>query len=250
MIQELKAQSNDYIKQLEEHSLFTQIDTKEKLAFFMERHVFAVFDFMSLLSALIRTTLHRDTIWLPPNNPIVAKFLNEIMLGEESDTDLKGNTLSHFEMYQNAMKEIGAKTSCIDDFITTFSKTGQLESSTIPTSAKNFIRSTFNLIEEKAPHKLAASFCFGREKSIPLMFQAILKELKVEEKQAPEFYYYLRRHIELDGDSHGPMAKEVLKNLCHDDQSLWTQAIETTRSSLQARINFWDEIQKEMNATF
>jgi hypothetical protein len=249
MITEIRTEIKPHNDSVENHSLYSKINSKNDLAFFMERHVFAVLDFMSLLSALKRNLLPSDTFWSPREDNDVSRFINEITLGEESDHDLNGSFISHFELYLQAMEEVGADTSLIKKFTSLAKRNGvrpTLESLDIPNSSKKFITDTFNLIEENSLHKIAASFCFGREKSIPIMFQSILDKIGIDEIQAPKFYYYIKRHIEIDGEEHGPMSENLLTSTCKDNSNKWLEAKETSISSLKSRKRLWDDIELEL----
>lgn len=46
------------------------------------------------------------------------------------------------------------------------------------------------------------------------MFSSLLSKLGISAETAPTFYYYLERHIHLDGDEHGPMALHLVDTLC------------------------------------
>src|SRR5262245_49472766 len=99
------------------HPLYTRIDGLESLRVFQEHHVFAVWDFMSLLKALQRHLTCVDVPWTPRASTTAARFVNEIVLGEESDELEPGRCVSHFELYRAAMRETGARTDSVDLFI-------------------------------------------------------------------------------------------------------------------------------------
>lgn len=55
---------------------------------------------------------------MPVSSPSTARFINEIVLGEETDRHPDGkNFTSHFQLYLNAMEEIGANTNIIREFV-------------------------------------------------------------------------------------------------------------------------------------
>ncbi len=253
MIKDIINQIKPINESLENHSLYRKINSRAELAFFMERHVFAVLDFMSLLNSLKRNFLPLDNFWTPRENDDVARFLNAITLAEESDENIDGTYISHFGLYLEAMEEVGANPYLVSKFIRDAKEVGispALRLLKVPASSSHFILNTFELIEENKIHKIAASFCFGREKSIPIMFQSILDKIGIEESEAPKFHYYIKRHIEIDGDEHGPMSENLLSKICKDDAQRWTEAMETAIAALKAREDFWSEIESEMHQCF
>ena len=104
-------------KILLQHPLYEKVKTVEDLHQFLESHVYAVWDFMSLLKALQEKLTCTTTPWFATQNPETRYLINEIVLAEESDLTLDGKRLSHFEMYVEAMQSCGAQTSELDAFL-------------------------------------------------------------------------------------------------------------------------------------
>lgn len=211
----------------------------------MEHHVFAVWDFMSLLKGLQRALSCVDVPWKPvPHIPKeLTRFINEIVLGEESDIDIEGNTCDHFSLYLRAMSEVGADVSKIEAFL----NSGDF--SIIPTGAKEFVSFNIQLAESGEIHKIASAFFYGREKLIPEMFDKILQGLKQHNQECPSLIYYLERHIQLDGDEHSHLAQKCLEILCQDDEKKWQEAYEIGAQSLDLRCQLWDHVLKEYQNT-
>lgn len=239
------------IEKLSAHPLYAQIRSLDELRFFTQRHVFAVFDFMSLAKALQNEFAPSHGIWLPTQSNALTRFINEIILCEESDELPNGETLSHFEMYCRGMEEIGSSSDLVMEFVQMIRVYGldrALEMDNIPVSASTFMNSTFDLLRKGKIHEIAASFCFGREKCIPVMFDSLLKSMGISTEDAPIFHYYLERHIEVDGDSHGPLALRMIEHLCGNDQQKWREAFMAAQSALESRIAFWDQVSVEMSS--
>jgi len=236
------------------HPVFSTIKSLEQLQCFMEHHVFAVWDFMSLLKYLQRHCSCVDVPWVPTGDPTVRRLVNDIVLGEESDSDAKGGFASHYELYVSAMEQAGASTSSVRGFVSSISlKTPlneALSQAGVPTSVQSFVNTTFDIIESNQPHVVAAAFTFGREDLIPDMFTSLIEDL---EEQFPAtldlFVYYLNRHIELDSDEHGPMALTLVSLLCEDDDEKWNQARESATASLNARCNLWNAVLEKIRFT-
>ena len=246
----MEQEINNLIAKLDGHNLYSNINSKNKLQHFMQRHIFAVYDFMSLAKSLQMQFAPSCEVWVPPMDNELSRFINEIILCEESDETPDGRVMSHFEMYCYAMKEVGADDSLAKKLIQGVKNYGVLEAIEkldIPKSAKKFMKFTFDLVLNGKIHEIAASFCYGREKAIPTMFQSLLNEMNISKADAPMFHFYLERHIEVDGGSHGELAIKMLEILCGDDQIKWIEAKTAAKRSLEARIEFWNDVLFEIN---
>ena len=230
-----------------DHALYREINSLAALRLFMEHHVFAVWDFMSLLKALQARLCCVGVPWLPASDPQAARFINEIVLAEESDEDGQGGYLSHFGLYQRAMGRCGADITAIDSLLEELRKGSPvlvaLASVGVPACVRRFVGQTFDLIERGSLWSLASAFAFGREDLLPALFQRIVDELDVEAGGGLEvFRYYLRRHIGLDGGEHGPMAVRLVVSLCGSNEARWQQAEEAAVTALEARRRLWDAV--------
>ncbi|MCK8491541.1 DUF3050 domain-containing protein [Spirosoma sp. RP8] len=234
-------------QQLTSHPLYASVQTIDDLRVFMQSHVWAVWDFMSLLKALQRKLTSVDVPWLPVGNPETRYLINEIVVGEESDVDPDGNRASHFELYLKAMNEAGADTRSIESFIGELtagrSLDESLETMTAPAGSRQFVNFTFDLIKKGKLHEIAAVFTFGREDLIPDMFIALVRQLRDQSPtQLGLFTYYLERHIEVDGDHHSHLAKAMTAELCGADTQKWEDATLAVEAALQARLALWDSV--------
>ena len=251
-IQNLEKNLSSTRKSLINHSLYSKLDSKQKLVEFMENHVFAVWDFMSLIKALQRNLTCIEVPWIPNENRLAGRLVNEIVLAEESDVDLNGNPKSHFELYLESMIQIGASTKKIEDFIfkikTLKSYNKSIENIHISPVVKEFMDFTFNIINTNKNHVIASVFTFGREDLIPDMFIEIVKKLSInDEIKADHLIYYLERHIEIDADEHGPMALKMIEKLCGEDEIKWKEAEIASKKALEMRIKLWDYIENKIN---
>ncbi len=239
-------------KQLKEHALYTSLKNIDDIKLFMESHVFAVWDFMSLLKALQQRLTCVSLPWIPVANSKTARFINEIVLCEETDENELGEPKSHFEMYIDAMQQAGANTSEITTFISNLIEEKNikdiLNDSIVIDEVKEFISFTFDVIGTLEPHIIASSFTFGREDVIPDMFFEIVKNTENKESLSySKLTYYLKRHIELDGDEHGPLSLRMIEELCGEDQQKWDDVLYYAKQSLQKRINLWNGIAEKIN---
>lgn len=228
------------------HPIYDEVTSLERVRVFMEHHVFAVWDFMSLLKRLQQVVTCVHVPWMPPPHREMARFVNEIVLGEESDEDGRGGHASHFELYLEAMSECGANAEPMHLYLhllnTAEDAVPALKAVPIPPAVRDFVSWNLELARHGAPHCVAAAFFYGREDVIPEMFTHLARKLQGQGHEVDRLVYYMRRHIELDQDEHGPLAEKLLAELCANQPERWNEAAETACQALESRIALWDAV--------
>lgn len=231
---------------LQTHPLYAAVHDLSSLQIFMREHAFAVWDFMSLLKRMQQLVTCTQLPWQPAADPAAARFILEIVLGEEADEDGQGGYASHFELYHAAMRELGASTLPIDGLLTRLTAGENWESAlnTVPVleSTRDFVRFSLKIAFHGAPHDVAAAFFYGREDVIPDMFARLIEPLQEHGAKVGRLRHYLQRHIDLDGDSHGPLAQKLLERLCQGDPVRIAEADQVACEALRKRIALWDGI--------
>jgi hypothetical protein len=213
----------------------------------MEDHVFAVWDFISLLKRLQQDMTCTRVPWLPADNSKAARLINDIVIGEETDVDPDGLYVSHLELYLRAMENVGASTAQFDTFCSMVRAGDPVEvvltRIAVAQHVHAFVTHTMDLASTRTTEEDLAAFFYGREDIIPEMFHRLLKTLygaKHDEHDLRHFIYYVDRHIELDGDSHGPKGKELLEDLLRNSRDKAKRIMLAACSSLEARIALWN----------
>ncbi|MDR0229670.1 MAG: DUF3050 domain-containing protein [Flavobacteriaceae bacterium] len=235
------------------HPLYNKIKAIPDLCAFMEGHVYAVWDFMSLLKALQQKLTCTTVPWFASPYPQTRYLINEIVLAEESDLAYDGSRLSHFEMYLDAMHTAKADTTAIEALISNLQQGTPIANAIAQTNlaegVKEFLNFTFQTIKAGKAHEIAAAFTFGREDLIPDMFTEILKgfQQNFPETDLTKLVYYFERHIELDGDEHGPMAMQMITELCGNDQQKWNEVVAVSKQALIKRYNLWNAIEQAID---
>ncbi len=241
-------------QQLEQHPIYGSLNTLDDLAYFMEHHVYSVWDFMSLIKYLQSKVAPDQYPWLPGGDSSVRRFINELVLEEESDHALPGSNnsegfSSHFELYCAAMREIGGEPRVVLAFLEKVKAQGintALATGSIPEASRTFTQTTFRFIESDKPHVVAAALALGREHIIPCMFRSFLHKIGISEQDAPAFHYYLKRHVHLDEDFHAPLSLRLLNELCGQDKHKQEEAIHAAKTAVTARLDFWDAVLNEI----
>lgn len=229
-------------KTILEHPLYAAIRTMDDVRVFMRYHIYAVWDFMSLLKELQRRFTNVERIWHPKPNPRLVRMINEIVLGEEADQLADGRVISHYDLYVGAMKQAGAWTGEFADFYDFSTVSSKLEPARLAPNphVEQFLQNTFDAIDTGKDHELAAYFFIGREALIPDMFFKVVERLSVSNHPLGELLLYLQRHIDVDGGEHGPIAGRMLAELCGSDEKKWGEAANSAAKALRARKVLWD----------
>lgn len=233
--------------QLLDHPVYAEVASVEDLRRFMQDHVFAVWDFMSLLKRLQRDLTCTNVPWFPAGNAKAARLINDIVIGEETDVDPDGSYVSHLDLYLRAMEDVGASTRQFDTFRSLVRGGASIEAAMakteVPPHVRAFVAHTMMLAQSASTEEVLAAFFYGREDVIPEMFDRLRKILPGARKTSDplrNFVYYIERHIELDGDSHGPMGRELLDGLVADSPEKDERALHAACNSIKARIDLWD----------
>ncbi len=250
-ITQLQASIAPTRNQLVKHLLYSQLQTLNQIKLFTSYHVFAVWDFMSLLKSLQKNLTCTTTPWMPVGTANTRYLINEIVLGEESDVDEHGIRTSHFELYLKAMQQLGADVSVIEQLLTYISNgvdvVSAMDKLKMPQAIQEFVGFTFDIIQNQPVHVQASVFTFGREDLIPDMFIGLVSDLSAAHpEQISTLKYYLERHIEVDGDHHSHLAIEMVSELCGNDAVKWQQATEASIMALKKRKLLWDAIAEKL----
>ncbi len=225
-----------------DHALFSELDTSAKLVVFTQHHVFAVWDYMALLHSVRQGLGAGEVHWTPPIDSRSSRLIYEILLEEEAGPSLAGTPLSHFEMYLQAMRALGGSLDGIMGFMAELragARPEEVIDKYAPLSSALFVRHTLVVARASLPERIAA-LAVARERLIPTMFPVLERSvapLAGTADLAP-FRYYLERHIQVDGEEHGPATAELVERHARGD----ARAAEAARRALEARVALWDGI--------
>lgn len=222
------------------HGLFNQLTSTDRLAVFMSKHVWAVWDFMSLIKSVQAVVGPHSLPWTPPVDPGLARLINEIVLEEESGFRLDGKIVSHFEFYLHAMRQGGADTQRVEGFLASLITGTPVDACLdqyAPPAAARFVRQTFALADG-TPGERVAAFVFGRGKLIPDIFPILSEHLPGANLgiDLEPFRQHLVRRVDLSDDERGPAVLQMLETWAADDQAAGYAALR----ALKARIDLWD----------
>ena len=243
----------DSRERLVRHPIYKLVDSPERMKAFMEAHIWAVWDFQSLLKAVQRHLSCVTVPWTPTPDPEARRLKNEIVIDEESDELPNGSFASHFELYLRSMEVAGADTGPMKKVIEQIQVGVKLSEAlldpSIPTESREFVNRSFSIINSGSSHRIVAAFTYGREDVIPDMFsQVVVRLAEYSPEVWGQFRFYLERHIEHDDEHHGPVCRRIVATMCGSDPIKWAEASEAARLALEARINLWDAVSVRLAA--
>lgn len=236
---------------LRQHPLTARqsIGCLEDLKIFMENHVYAVWDFMCLTKQLQNHLAPSGSPWIPKYSASSRRWINEIVLGEESDGSFDNSThLSHFESYIQAMNEIGLDTSWISqwpDLVENIGWSNAIQHPKVPKPAKYFMTQTKSFVDSDKPWIICSALALGREELLPEQFNSVLVQLEGAQIPCTIFKWYLQRHVDIDSNEHGPAARRLLEELCNKDPIKEQEATDAAITAIKAREKYWDLIIQE-----
>jgi hypothetical protein len=235
---------------LHNHAVFSRIRTMAQLRVFMSWHVFAVWDFMSLVKRLQAEFTCVSLPWLPPRDPVAARLINDIVMAEESDEDGSGAHISHFDLYRQAMAQVGADTRPIDAFVRSVADGVPPAQALLAVHAdpavSRFVGATLRTAQAGPVCQVLGSFVYGRENVIPNMFRRLLSQWQIEPAQAAGLLYYLQRHIEVDGDNHGPAAERLVQGHIGEDGDRHARVVAGALNAIGERLALWDALEQRL----
>lgn len=235
---------------LRQHPLTSRqsINCLEDLRIFMSSHIYAVWDFMCLVKQLQTHLAPAGSPWVPSYSASSRRWINEIVLGEESDITPQGGYASHFESYIISMKEIGIDTTWIEswpDYVRSVGWSEAIQNPQVPEPAKFFMTETKKFVDSDKPWIICAALALGREDLLPEQFQSVLNQLEAACIPSETFKWYLARHVEIDGNEHGPAARKLLEELCGGNSEREQEATEAALTAIRAREKYWDLIMRD-----
>jgi hypothetical protein len=236
--------------QLETHTVFSKVHSRQHLRVFMEWHVFAVWDFMSLIKRLQHCLTCVQIPWTPPADAAAARIVNEIVLGEESDENGSGAHESHFDLYLKAMKEVGASTVAIENVVSQVAAKvpvdEALRHARVDSAIAKFVNATISTAREAQLPQVLGSFFYGRENVIPAMFKRLLSVWSIEPRTVPTLTYYLQRHIEVDAGEHGPAAERIINRVIRGDALKRQLMLDAALDAVRHRLLLWDGLARRL----
>jgi len=257
------------------HEVFK--DDPADIRVFAETHVWCVWATMSMLKAFQVELATQETLpWIPSGGKKekLSRLVNEMTL-QYQYCSLEGQTTTRFEVYLDAMTELGCDTTEITNFLSFLQKSARcglpcaasmeaaLRFCAMPKGVPAFLRFVFSVIQSKELHRLAAILAFVRNRGS--VVTAMLANVGRREKEENEnggsgsghggggrqrafanYMHFLDRHNKLLDENFAPLAVQILIELCDEDEAKWHDVGESALQALQVQRAFYDDIYNEL----
>ncbi|EYF03928.1 DUF3050 domain-containing protein [Chondromyces apiculatus] len=239
-------------QRVSEHAVFGRMKSLADVRVLMEHHVWAVWDFMSLLKSVQEAVAPVRVPWVPVKDVEAARLVNEIVTGEESDEGPDGRVASHFEVYLQAMRRAGADVRPIEHFVGALREgvgwSVALAGAGAPPASRSFVEATMEVCAGPL-HGRVAALTLGREDIIPGMFTRLVRGLwTTQARELSDLVWYLERHVEVDGDRHGPMGRRLFEQICGRDARTRAESLQVAARVLTHRLALWDAVAAAIDA--
>ena len=157
--------------------------------------------------------------------------------------------MSHFELYLSSMKNINAKTDHIESIVDDVSKNKpkSFDKYNLEPECYSFLEGNNRLLNTNQLHIISALFTYGRETTLPGMFEKLLLRIG-ESSKYDQLKLYLKRHIDVDSNRHGPLSLILFNKSCESDDSKYNQAVDAAIKSIEIRYNLWTGIHKKIDS--
>lgn len=234
------------VSQVATHPVYAMLANVEAAVQFMELQVWCVWDFMFVAKSVQIGVGCYSVPWVPPRDAAMVAIINEIISSEEADLGPDGTYQSHFEIYIAAMRQAGADIGAIERTLTRVADgkpvLAAMKESGAPEAALRFVAETLSFCSGPL-HVAAAALCIGREELVPRMFETLLSSDISRDPKLTGFMWYVRRHVNLDTDSHGPLSARLFRRIVGHDSVRLHEAITAGLHAVRARKQFLDAAQ-------
>lgn len=239
-----------YFQILANHKLYERVNDELSLRLFMEHHVICVWSYNFLLREI-----HQELVGLihPLNSQSqkeAIRLVSEMILEEELEEQQDGSLLSHFEIYLEAMQDLGANISPIVSFFD-LQDSGQnwqtaLKHARFPTAVSRYARK-MNRFAQAPLHEKAAALFYEGEPFIPDTFLLRIGQLGNTVKIG-RLLDYFERHIEGLRSPGFSASGRLVEILCNNDEKMSLEAEQSAEEAMKNRVELWGYITGQLEA--
>lgn len=238
--------------ELTQHPILHAVSDRAGLRVFMASHVYAVWTHISLVKRLQHELTSVAVPWVPPRSRHAARLINELVTGVECDLDADGAPISHYELYLDAMQNVGADTRSIRRFVQLIDDGSSsaleraFDSATTPQHVRTYVRHALRVARQGSLAQVMGCFLHERDISLQQSITRLLAEWTRTSPALPRLAYYLERHSQLECGRHAERLQRVVQELDSTSPRFADDVLASARESLGTRIRFWDGVLAEI----